>query len=171
MPAPPPEELQAGAWRLIALTGDDWPLEHAMSRERDVVVWTLYQPDMSEAEARARIRRSAEAAAAGEGCRYRIVGEVGSVGTAGIAAGSSGAPEVFYALLSWGRHRGAATAAARALSDWALSNGARRVVLLTIVGNRASEAVATRAGFAREGVEYREHHGAPAEMIRWARTS
>lgn len=170
MRAPLPDELQAGAWRLIPLTEDDWPLEQALSRQPDVVAWTLYPADLSESDARARIGRSVRWTATGGGCRYRIAGEDGSLGAAGIDVGTGAAPEVFYALLPEGRHRGAATAAARALSDWALSSGAPRVTLLTMVGNQASEAVALRAGFEREGMEYRPHHGAPAEMVRWSRT-
>lgn len=96
-----------------------------------------------------------------------------ALGTAGIASseGDPAAAEVFYALLPQGRHRGAATAAALALSEWAFSVGVERVLLLTIIGNTASEAVARRAKFLPDSEEIRDHQGSPTRMRRWARES
>jgi len=74
-------------------------------------------------------------------------------------------------LLPQGRHRGAAPAAALALSEWAFSVGVERVLLLTITGNTASETVASRAEFVPDGEEIRDHQGRPTRMRRWARTA
>ncbi len=79
-------------------------------------------------------------------------------------------PEVFYALLPQGRGRGAATVAAVALSDWALSLGLAPVLLFTMIGNTTSEAVAARAGFTFAGQDVLDHRGQPAAMRRWTRT-
>ncbi|NEK57257.1 GNAT family N-acetyltransferase [Geodermatophilus sabuli] len=61
-------------------------------------------------------------------------------------------PEIGYWVAPWARGRGFAAEAARALADWAFTHGAPRVHLFTDVDNTASQAVAERAGFRREGV-------------------
>jgi RimJ/RimL family protein N-acetyltransferase len=128
-----------------------------------VVRWTSHPAGLDEAAARARVERSRGNAVVR---RYAIVLNGQGVGLAGIAVRDD--PEIFYALLPAGRGRGAATAAARALADWALEAGARRVMLLTIPGNAASEAVARRAGFAEAGTETRPYRDVPTEMTAWA---
>lgn len=167
MPRPPlpPTELLAEPYVLRAIVSDDWPLEQALSRVPDVVRWTVYPPDLSDDDAQDRIARIEQAGRDGRLRRYRITAGPEVLGTAGISI--TGDPEVFYALLPSGRGRGAATIAARALSDWALDHGAPRVQLLTIPGNTASEAVARRAGFTIEGREIRSQRGTDIEMLRW----
>lgn len=172
--APVPDELPAGGWRLRMLSEEDWRLEWAMSRVPDVVRWTLYPPNMSQEAALGRIRRIRQRALEQCGARYAVLdADEAAVGTAGIACDEMGSTEaeVFYALLPHGRHRGAATAAARALTAWALSTGVERVLLMTIPGNSASEAVARRAGFRLDGEEIRDQRGSPARMLRWVRTT
>jgi RimJ/RimL family protein N-acetyltransferase len=75
------------------------------------------------------------------------------VGSAGchLVPGRLG-PEVGYWIAPWARGRGYAAEAAHALAEWALGLGARRVHLYADVRNTASQAVARRAGFTREGV-------------------
>lgn len=170
-PAPMPAELTAGLWRLRILADADWHLEWTMSRDPDVVRWTLYPPDMTEQSARERIRRTRELADAQLAARYAVLDpDHNAIGTAGIASDKSNVAEVFYALLPHGRHRGAATAAALALTDWALSTGIERVLLLTIPGNTASEGVARRAAFVLDGEETRNQRGTPTRMLRWIRS-
>jgi RimJ/RimL family protein N-acetyltransferase len=166
---PLPSELIAGRWRLRALSDDDWTLEQAMSRDPEVMRFTLYPPDLSEESARQRVNRTRQRADKRIAGRYAIVDGLVAVGTAGIVMTDTGDAEVFYALLPHGRHQGAATQAARALSEWALSAGAERVLLITIPGNSASEAVARRAGFIVDGEEVREQRGDRIRMTRWSR--
>ncbi|MGY1592679.1 GNAT family N-acetyltransferase [Geodermatophilus sp. SYSU D00708] len=75
------------------------------------------------------------------------------VGSAGVHVreGRLG-PEVGYWIAPWARGRGYAAEAAHALAEWALRRGAPRVHLVADVENLASQAVAVRAGFTREGV-------------------
>jgi RimJ/RimL family protein N-acetyltransferase len=84
------------------------------------------------------------------------------VGSAGVHLrdGRLG-PEVGYWTAPWARGRGYAAETAAALAGWALDRGAPRVHLFADVGNTASQSVAERAGFTREGVvrgclEYRD---------------
>ena len=76
---------------------------------------------------------------------------VGSSGIRHLDEGLLG-PELGYWTAPWARGRGYAAEAARALADWAFRHGAGRVHLFADVGNAASQRVAERAGFSREGV-------------------
>jgi RimJ/RimL family protein N-acetyltransferase len=61
--------------------------------------------------------------------------------------------EIGYWVAPWARRRGVATAAVRALSEWAFANaGVVRLELLTDWANVGSQRVAMAAGFQREGV-------------------
>jgi RimJ/RimL family protein N-acetyltransferase len=76
---------------------------------------------------------------------------VGSCGLMRFTEGRLG-PEVGYWTAPWARGRGYAAEAAAALAVWAFDHGAPRVHLFTDVANVASQGVAARAGFRREGV-------------------
>lgn len=170
----PPAQLVAGEWTLRALSEQDWPLEAAMSRDPDVVRWTLYPPNMTEQASRERIQLRVQGVTDWAGVCYAVLSSSSvPIGTAGIWSSEedSAEAEVFYALLPHGRHRGAATAATIALSTWGLSSGVSCLVLWTISGNIESEAVADRAGFVREGTAIRDQRGEAVPMTRWTRYS
>jgi RimJ/RimL family protein N-acetyltransferase len=57
------------------------------------------------------------------------------------------------------------------LTEWALATGIERVLLITIPGNTASEAVAKRAGFRLDGEEVRDQRGSLTRMLRWVRST
>jgi precorrin-6B C5,15-methyltransferase / cobalt-precorrin-6B C5,C15-methyltransferase len=60
---------------------------------------------------------------------------------------------VGYWVAPWARGRGVAAGAARALTEWAIrDHGFERVQLFAAIGNTASQRVAQKAGFVREGV-------------------
>lgn len=85
------------------------------------------------------------------------------------AAGSFG-----YLLFPPARGRGMATGAVRALTAWALGPGAmRRLEIMTDVDNRASRAVAERAGYRLEGIRaaWRVVDGQPRDFASYARVS
>ena len=61
--------------------------------------------------------------------------------------------DVGFWIAPWARGQGAATRAVQLLSRWALTElGLARVQLATYVDNHASQRVAERCGFVREGV-------------------
>ena len=67
--------------------------------------------------------------------------------------------EVGYWMAPWGRGCGVATRATRAMSFWALrEQGFERVELRAATGNVASQRVAEKAGFVREGVARNAGH-------------
>ncbi|MGY1711101.1 GNAT family N-acetyltransferase [Geodermatophilus sp. SYSU D00758] len=108
----------------------------------------------TRADARAWVAEAAPAERAGRR-GMPVVVEAGGrlVGSAGVhLRGGRLGPEIGYWTAPWARGRGYAAEAAHALADWALGLGAPRVHLFADVGNTASQAVAVRAGFVREGV-------------------
>lgn len=77
-----------------------------------------------------------------------IAGSIGLRGTDWEA----GRTEIGYGIHAGRRGRGLATAAARAVAHWALTEGGmRRIVLHARVDNLASMRVAAKAGYHREG--------------------
>ncbi|MCQ1987175.1 GNAT family N-acetyltransferase [Arthrobacter sp. zg-Y844] len=164
-----PDTLQVGRFTLHILTAADWRLEQALSRDGDVIRWTLFPPDLSEDRARYRMSRAAEARGESLLARYSLREGKEVLGTAGISSTVDGTPELMYALLPSGRGRGAATAATRGLSDWALASGIPKVALRTIYGNSLSEAVARRAGFHPVRTEQQRQRGALVKMYYWTR--
>jgi RimJ/RimL family protein N-acetyltransferase len=76
--------------------------------------------------------------------------------------------ELGYWLAPWARGRGAATRAVRLLSRWALNGlGLARLALLTDTDHRASQRVAERCGFSREGVlrSFEERKGRRHDVV------
>jgi RimJ/RimL family protein N-acetyltransferase len=95
------------------------------------------------------------------------------VGTGGLSlrSGRMG-PEIGYSIAPWARRNGYAAEAAHALAEWGLAQGAPRVHLFADVRNTASQAVAVRAGFTREGVVracLQERDGSRADAVLFGR--
>lgn len=88
--------------------------------------------------------------------QLRFVIEAGGTfaGSIGLhrAEWDGGRVEVGYWLAAPARGKGIATRAARAIVSYAFSRGLHRVELLAATANTASQRVAERAGFTREGV-------------------
>lgn len=96
----------------------------------------------------------ADAARAGTGAAFAICDPDGrSFGHVLVELRGAGRADVGYWLLPEGRGRGRATRAIGLVSRWALAQpGVARLQLWTVPGNTASQRVAERAGFQREGV-------------------
>lgn len=76
---------------------------------------------------------------------------VGSVGL-GRTDWTDSRVELGYWIAPWARRKGYAVEAARAAAAYAFEKGMHRIELLTAVANLASQGVARKAGFTREGV-------------------
>jgi RimJ/RimL family protein N-acetyltransferase len=80
--------------------------------------------------------------------------------------------ELGYVVTPSARGRGVATEILRLLTEWAFSQvGALRIHLVTDVENRASQRVAERCGYRREGVMRSVYvkEGKRADVVLWSR--
>jgi RimJ/RimL family protein N-acetyltransferase len=79
--------------------------------------------------------------------------------------------EIGYWIAPWARGRGVATRAVRALAEWGSEEfELRRVELIIAVENEASNRVAEKAGFTREGTlrQYRQAKGVWRDHHMWS---
>jgi RimJ/RimL family protein N-acetyltransferase len=95
------------------------------------------------------------------------------LGAVGLTPGRDRTGKVGYWTAPWARGRGVAVRAARLHAQWGVSAlGLARVELLTDVRNSASQRVADKAGFVREGVAHAvravPRGTARVDMVVWA---
>jgi [ribosomal protein S5]-alanine N-acetyltransferase len=154
-PDPP---LAAGGIALRRLEPGDvpWITTACSDRELSRYVRAIPYP-YTQADARAFIDRAARDWSEGSAATFVIarVPDGTGLGTIGLhlAAGDPGLAQVGYWLTREARGRGAATIAVRLVSRWAFTVvGIDRLSLQTAPENVASQRVAQRAGFTREGL-------------------
>ncbi len=154
-PDPP---LSAGGFVLRRMTPGDigWIAATCNDRELSRYVPGIPYP-YSEADAHAYAEYAARGWSEGSGATFVIAGEPGGQGLGMIElhlfGGDPGLAEVGYWLGPPARGRGAATTAVRLVAGWAFGElGIGRLNLQTAPENRASQRVAERAGFTREGL-------------------
>ena len=129
----------------------------AACRDPEIARWTMVPDDYREADARAFIAGRDAARRAGEALDAAIVDAaagalLGAVALTAIDWRHERA-EVGYWVVPWARGRGVAARAVRLLAAWTFTfTDMGRLDLMTYIGNTASERVAERAGFTREGV-------------------
>ena len=126
--------------------------------DAEVQRWTLVPGEYTEADGRDFVAATAEGLHAGASCELAAVDAadpgtvLGSIGLMRIEWGLERA-EVGYWTRAEARGRGVASRAVRLLSGWAFAElGLARLQLTPYLGNAASERVALRAGYSREGV-------------------
>ncbi len=129
----------------------------AACRDPEIARWTMVPDDYREADARAFIAGRDAARRAGEALDAAVVDAVdgGLLGAVALTAldWRHERAEVGYWVAPWARGRGVATRAVRLLAAWTFTyTEIGRLDLMTYIGNAASERVAERAGFVREGV-------------------
>lgn len=97
----------------------------------------------------------------------RYLGGIGTKGTDWLRRST----EIGYAMAPWARGRGYAPEALRAAAEWILrGQDFNRVELFAATGNAASQRVAEKAGFMREGIARNSgftHHG-QQDMVMFA---
>ncbi|GII23577.1 GNAT family N-acetyltransferase [Planosporangium mesophilum] len=109
----------------------------------------------TEADARAFVTEVAPAKWAAGGAEFAITQPAAGrlLGCVGVTPVGHQSAEIGYWVAPWGRGRGAATEAVRAVSSWAFNQGYARLQIRTDVANGPSQRVAIAAGYAREGVQ------------------
>ncbi len=158
------------------LTPDDGPALLAFWNRPEVV-----EPKSSEgwtAESLAVfLAENVAGAARGDWCRYAILlpGGRAPVGTVGLfhADARNRRAEIGYDLSPewWGQ--GLMVRAGDALIEWAFAQGLHRIEATVMLGNRRSERVLEKLGFAREGLmsDYKLVRGQWRDYSLWGRVN
>ena len=154
----PDPELAAGGIVLRRLEADDvpWITTACSDRELSQYIPVIPHP-YSQSDARAFIEHAARGWAEGSEATFVIAGAPSGdgLGTVGLhlVADDAGLAGIGYWLRREARGHGAATIAVRLVSVWAFEElGIQRLDLITAPENVASQRVAERAGFTREGL-------------------
>lgn len=132
---------------------EDAPELLESTRDPELLRWMPWAPGHTPAQARDWCTVHAHANPEDQLNLAIVVGERFS-GAVGLtrAAWASGRVEIGYWVAPWARRHGYAVEATGAVAAYAFAKGLYRVELLAATGNVASQRVAGRAGFTREGV-------------------
>ena len=140
--------LEDDVVRLRPFEEGDVPAIAAACQDPEIPRWTAVPSPYTEADARAWLESDEEESFA---VVDRASGEL--LGSIGVRYLDGGIGEVGYWVKQEARGRGVATRALGLVARWALvDKGLGRFQLRADVGNEASQRVAEKAGFVREGV-------------------
>jgi RimJ/RimL family protein N-acetyltransferase len=167
--------LTDGSVALREWTEDDVEAMIAPLNEAEIARWTRVPPPYTRADAEDFLARTEARRATGEELALAIVSAtddelLGSMSVR-VSSRENGRGELGYLVFERARGRGVATRAARLLARYAFERlGLRRVEILAAVGNPASQRVAGKAGFTREGVlrSYMDNRGERLDMVAWS---
>jgi RimJ/RimL family protein N-acetyltransferase len=166
--------LQNG--RIVLRAWHDRDLEGiaAASRDPEVVRWTRVPEQNTAADVRAFRADQAPWLLSGRYAAWVVAEDDGPpLGVIDLRFEPEGdRASIGYWLGAAGRGRGLMTAAVRLVTRWALEErGAARVEIHVATGNAASQRVAGRAGFTREGVlrSYQELKGERQDHVVFSR--
>lgn len=149
----------------------DVPALTAACQDPEISRWTVVPREYTEQHATEFIATREADRAAGRELSFAVVDHadalLGAIGMANFDwADRRG--EIGYWLAGEARRRGVGTRALRLLSRWAIEGlGLERVELLANPANEASQRLAERAGFKREGLlrRYRTRHGVREDLV------
>jgi RimJ/RimL family protein N-acetyltransferase len=171
LPDPP---LTDGEIHLRPWDRRDVPAMTAACQDPEIPRWTVVPHHYTERHARDFISQTGAELAAGREIAMAVVDAedrvLGAVGMSNFDwADRKG--EIGYWMAPEARRRGMGARATRMLAEWAVSTlGLERVELLANPDNEASQRLAERAGFTREGVlrRYRRRHGVREDLVMFA---
>jgi RimJ/RimL family protein N-acetyltransferase len=151
----------------------DIPVIVAACRDPEVPRWTRVPDPFGEEDAREWLATHGPKMRAGEGLPLAVVAPAGEVlGAIELHIRRQGVGDIGYWVAPWARRRRVATRAVVLLARWALTTlPLLRLQVTTDPGNLASQGVAERAGFRREGLlrSYVEIKGRPRDRIMYSR--
>jgi RimJ/RimL family protein N-acetyltransferase len=140
--------LEDDAILLREFTEEDVPAIVAACQDPEIARWTRVPSPYTEADAREFLKDPPDRAFA---VVDRSSGEL--LGAIGARPEEDARVEIGYWVAREARGRGVATRALRLIAAWAVEEiGAGRVQLYTDPANEASQRVAEKAGFRREGM-------------------
>ena len=171
LPDPP---LTDGEILLRAWERRDVPAVTAACQDPEIPRWTVVPHNYTERHARDFIAGTAEDLAAGRELALGVVNPddrvLGALGMSNFDwANMKG--EIGYWMAPEARRRGIGARATRMLAEWGLTTlGLERLELLANPANEASQRLAERAGFTREGMlrKYRRRHGVREDLVMYS---
>lgn len=155
---PPSPPLTDGVVTLRQWTNDDVRDIATACRDQEIARWLDDVPaPYTRGDAKAYVAATRRGWREGSLWAFAVVGATDGevLGSCGVSWQDEphGVAEIGYWVRPEGRRRGVATRAVRLLSAWAFDEcGVKRLQLRADVLNEASQRVAERAGFTREGV-------------------
>jgi ribosomal-protein-alanine N-acetyltransferase len=168
----PPDSITDGVVVLRELREDDRAVVLSTMRDAVVARWLNMPQAPSDRDFDSLLRVARNGRASGDRIDY-VVTEAGvdvSLGAVIASRRHRDNYEVAYLAREEGRGRGLMTRSVRLLCEWLLDEGVGRIELRTHPENLASQGLAERAGFTREGLE-REAiwlHGRRQDAIVWS---
>ena len=171
LPDPP---LSDGRVTLRAWQAADVPVIVAMCREPDVIRFTSVPVPYDADDARLWLDLHPGRLAAGDGAAFAITegGDELAIGSIGVRMlHDQGSAETGYHVVADHRGRGLATAALRLIARWTFAElPVARLQLTTHLDNPASQRVAEKAGFTREGVlrAWADQRGERVDLVMWS---
>ena len=155
-PLSPPATLKDGVIAIRSWRQSDLPQLVDLLEDEKIARWTGIPAPYTRREAKLFFKTNARQEAMGVGTDSAIVEEAGGALLGGVGLKlhpSHATAEVGYWVAAHARRRGIATRAVRLMARWSFHNlEVERLELLTNVGNEASEGVARKCGFQREGL-------------------
>jgi len=164
--------LRAGGLALRPFSIDDAGALSEACADAAIARFTFMKLGLTESEAREWINAKNAAWQNGQP-RFAIVDAKTDrlLGQLGIAVSEeSQSAELFYWVVAAHRGRGVASSAVGLVCDWAFERGVERIFLVTHLDNDASQRVAARCGFTREGIlrGYERFKGARPDVMSWS---
>jgi RimJ/RimL family protein N-acetyltransferase len=168
----PPDSITDGVVVLRELREDDRAVVLSTMRDAVVAKWLNMPPAPSDRDFDSLLRVARNGRASGDRIDYTVT-EAGSDVSLGAVIASRRHRdnyEIAYLAREEGRGRGLMTRAVRLVCDWLFEEGVGRIELRTHPGNHASQKLAERVGFQREGLERRSIwlHGERHDAIVWS---
>jgi RimJ/RimL family protein N-acetyltransferase len=168
LPKPP---LTDGEIRLRPWEPSDAPAVTAACQDPEIPRWTVVPPNYKERHAHEFIGGTTADLANGRELALAIVDRddrlLGALGISNFDWHDLKA-EIGYWMAADARRRGIGARATQMLAEWALTSlGLERLELLAHPENEASQRLAERAGFTREGTlrRYRRRHGVREDLV------
>jgi RimJ/RimL family protein N-acetyltransferase len=169
----PPSTLTDGVVVLRELREDDRAVVLSTMRDPLVAAWLNMPPEPDDGDFDALLRVTRQGRASGDRIDYTVTEPPADLALGAVIATRRHRDnyELAYLAAPAGRGRGLMTRAVRLLCDWLFENGVGRLELRTHPGNEASQELAHRAGFQREGLERRSIwlHDERADAFVWSR--
>jgi RimJ/RimL family protein N-acetyltransferase len=151
----PPDSITDGVVVLRKLREDDRAVVLSTMRDPVVARWLNMPQAPSDRDFDALLRLVRNGRASGDRIDYTVTEAEHDISLGAVIASRRAREnyEIAYLAREEGRGRGLMTRAVRLLCGWLLDEGISRIELRTHPDNTASQKLARRAGFQREGLE------------------